>query len=52
MIDSHMAETIGNGAVITSEFISVNETSALHLHDSHREESLIALTAIHGNVYP
>ena len=40
MIDSHMTETIGDETVITSEFISVDETSALHLFDSHREESL------------
>ena len=40
MIDSQMTETVRDEAIIKSEFISVNETSALHLLDSHREESL------------
>ncbi|MEI8330049.1 MAG: hypothetical protein WCF90_00035 [Methanomicrobiales archaeon] len=40
MIDSHVMETIRDKAIITSEFIRVNETSALHLFASHRDESL------------
>ena len=35
-----MTETVRYEAIITSEFIRVNETSALHLFDSHRDESL------------
>ena len=54
MIDSHMAETIGDETVITSEFISVNETSALHLLDSHCEESLTGdiLNNFHSDFSP
>jgi len=40
MIDSRMTETVRDEAIITSEFIRVNENSALHLFDSHRDKSL------------
>ncbi|MEI8331264.1 MAG: hypothetical protein WCF90_06410 [Methanomicrobiales archaeon] len=40
MFDSQMTETVRDKAIITSEFIRVNETSALHLFDNHRDESL------------
>ena len=40
MIDSHMTQTVRVVDIITSKFICVNETSALHLFDSHRDESL------------
>ncbi|MEI8332092.1 MAG: hypothetical protein WCF90_10685 [Methanomicrobiales archaeon] len=49
MINSQMTETVRYEAIITSEFISVQETSALHLFASHRNESLIGdiLNTIH-----
>ena len=40
MVDSPMFESIGDEAVIAPKFISVNETSTLHLLNGHREESL------------
>ncbi|MEI8330569.1 MAG: hypothetical protein WCF90_02780 [Methanomicrobiales archaeon] len=50
MIDSQMTETVRDVDIITSEFISVNETSALHHFDSHRVESLTG--AIMNNIHP
>ncbi|MEI8331631.1 MAG: hypothetical protein WCF90_08320, partial [Methanomicrobiales archaeon] len=40
MIDSQMTETVRDEAIITSEFIRVDETSALHLFASRCDESL------------
>ncbi|MEI8330369.1 MAG: hypothetical protein WCF90_01730 [Methanomicrobiales archaeon] len=50
MIDSQMAETVRYEAIITSEFIRVNETSALHLFASRSDESLTV--DILNNIHP
>ncbi|MEI8331449.1 MAG: hypothetical protein WCF90_07355 [Methanomicrobiales archaeon] len=50
MIDSQMMETVRYEAITTSEFIRVNETSALHFFDSHRDESLTG--DILNNIHP
>ncbi|MEI8331937.1 MAG: hypothetical protein WCF90_09890 [Methanomicrobiales archaeon] len=50
MIDSQMTETIRDEAIITSEIIRVNETSALHLFDNPRDKSLTG--DILNNIHP
>jgi len=50
MIDSQMTKPVRYVAIIMSEFISVKETSALHLFDSHRDVSLIR--DILNNIHP
>ncbi|MEI8330179.1 MAG: hypothetical protein WCF90_00730 [Methanomicrobiales archaeon] len=41
MIDSQMTGTVRDVAIMTSEFIGGNKTSAIHLCDSCRDECLI-----------
>jgi hypothetical protein len=39
VIDSHITESVGDKAVITAEFIRVNETATFHLFDRHLKHS-------------
>ena len=50
VIDSQMTETVWDEAVITSEFIGVNETFAFYLFDCHCEKCLTS--DILNNFYP